>query len=79
MKPTEAHLKPKRKKVVKKEKVENATEVEKTAEKGAEPTKLQSFIKKNKNKIIAVFTLVLGALAGDSVGVFDYIGAWFGF
>ena len=37
------------------------------------------YIKKNKNKIIAVFTLVLGALAGDSVGVFDYISAWFGF
>lgn len=78
MKPTEAHLKPKRTKV-KKVKEEKAPDSVETQVKGAEPTKLQSFIKKNKNKIIAVFTLVLGALAGDSVGVFDYIGAWFGF
>ena len=79
MKPTENHLRQKRKKNSNTSKPKIDTQSVKTDVKEVEPTKLQSFIKNNKNKLIAVFTLFLGALAGESVGLFDYISAWFGF
>ena len=79
MKPTENHLRQKRKKISNTSKPKIDTRSVKTDVKEVEPTKLQSFIKNNKNKLIAVFTLFLGALAGESVGLFDYISAWFGF
>lgn len=41
--------------------------------------KFRLFVKNNKKKIIAAFTVIVGYVAGDQVGIIDLAKAWFGF